>query len=54
MNWGCFGGDTVEDLYRVKGILKRKDYYSWKFFTGNTQSCKFVISRPKLGVVEQQ
>jgi hypothetical protein len=28
MVWGCFGVDKVEDLYRVKGILKKEGYHS--------------------------
>jgi hypothetical protein len=28
MVWGCFGGGKVGDLYRVKGILKKKGYHS--------------------------
>jgi hypothetical protein len=27
MVWGCFGGGKVGDLYRVKGILKKKCYH---------------------------
>jgi hypothetical protein len=28
MFWGCFGGDKVGDLYRVKGILNKEDCHS--------------------------
>ena len=27
MVWGCFGGDTVSDLFRIQGTLNRYGYH---------------------------
>ena len=28
MVWGCFAGDTVEDVFKTEGSLNQHDYHS--------------------------